>query len=72
VRFVVDEVAMGRYFYGYHRFPLRVPPFSPVSDVRLILCTHPDPRDALTRWINGRSLGIFQQAVLFRKSEIIP
>jgi len=50
---------------------LRVLPFSPVSDVLPVLCTHLNPHDALTRWTNGRSQRIFQQTMLFRKSERI-
>ena len=39
---------------------VRVLPLSSVSDVLPILCTHLDPHDALSRWTNGRSLGIYQ------------
>ena len=58
VTFVVDKVALGQVL-------LRVSPVNiipPISHIYLHLHL------ALTRRVNGRSLGTFQKAMLFRKS----
>jgi len=61
VKFVKDKVA-GR------QAILRVLRFSPVTVFPSMLHTHLHLHVALTRRTNGRSLGTFQKAKLFRKS----
>jgi hypothetical protein len=61
VKFVKDKVAR-RYAL------LRVLRFSPVTIFPSMLHTHLHLHVALTRRTNGRSLGTFQKAKLFRKS----
>jgi hypothetical protein len=61
VRFVMDKVALGQVFLPVLRFP-------PVSVIPSVFHIHFHLHVALTRRTNGRSLGTFQKAVLFRKS----
>ena len=61
VRSVMDKVALGQGFF-------RVLRFYPVNIIPPILHTHLHLHVALTRRTNGRILGTFEKAVVFRKS----
>ena len=63
-RSVVDKVAVGQVY-------LRVLRFSPVSIIPPMLHTHLHLHVALNRRTKGRSLGTFEKAVFFRKSQNI-
>jgi len=60
MRFVVDKVALGQVFFRVFRF-------YPLSIIPTNLHTHLHLRFAVTRRINGRSLGSFQKVKFFRK-----
>ena len=61
MRFVVDSVALGNVL-------LLVLLFSPVIIIPLLLRTRLQLHVALITWTNGRKLGAFHKAMLFRKS----
>jgi hypothetical protein len=64
VRFVADKVAVEEIF-------LRILRFSPVSNISPMLHIHLHLHVTLARSTNGRSLGTFQKAMLYRQSESI-